>query len=283
MAAPASPDERWAEDATVAAMVTAAQAAIALPIAIGRRRSATRRWMARTAVAAAVLVAGTGTAAAAGALPDTAQSAIARATAHIGLDLPDPRGTVHVVPPPTGLGGTSTGRHDAGRVDDGRVDDARVDDHDEHRAGVDDTIGRRRHRRAATDASTPLGGDDAAESPAVTTPASGPRLDGPAKHGLCTAWDAHRRSGQPEPQGTPFADLEAAAAAAGQSVADFCAPELATAPASTVDAPAETSAPGGARSTEHDPGGEPGGAAGGHPPTRPTHPTHPAKADDRTP
>ena len=81
-------------------MIAAAQAAVVVPM-LGRRRSTTRRWVARTAIVAGVLVVGTGTAAAAGALPDGAQSAIARFTTHIGLDLPDPGAVVHAVPPVT--------------------------------------------------------------------------------------------------------------------------------------------------------------------------------------
>ena len=81
-------------------------AAVHATVDSDRRGSATRRWVARTAIAAGVLIAGTGSAAAAGALPDAAQSAIARATSHIGLVLPDPNATVH--PAPTHPHATST-------------------------------------------------------------------------------------------------------------------------------------------------------------------------------
>jgi len=272
--APASADEGAAEEATVAAMVTAALGAVESD----RHGSATRRWVARTAIAAAVLIAGTGSAAAAGALPDAAQSAIARVTSHVGLVLPDPNATVHPAPTPTHPHATTTS--EPRPTTTSSTPSTTATTAPVATAGTTTTI-------------TVPTAEPAAPAPesSESAGATGPRLDGPAKQGLCTAWDAHRRSGKPDPQGTAFVDLDAAAAAAGQSVADFCAPVLATTPKETkepkepkeptsVEAPPTTAArPAHRKPTATSAAGPTTQPAATHPP----HPTRPAKPDDTTP
>ncbi len=239
-----------------------------------RHGSATRRWVARTAIAAAVLIAGTGSAAAAGALPDAAQSAIARVTSHVGLVLPDPNATVHPAPTPTHPHATTTSEPTP------TYDIEHTFDHRNDSPGG--------HGGTTTTITVPTA-EPAAPAPesSESAGATGPRLDGPAKQGLCTAWDAHRRSGKPDPQGTAFIDLDAAAAAAGQSVADFCAPVLATTPKETKETkePKETEGTDerrrttghrrstGARQADHDISGEPLDAASRHPPATPHPPS----------
>jgi hypothetical protein len=53
--------------------------------------------------------------------------------------------------------------------------------------------------------------------------ATGPDPTGPAKYGLCTAYFAGSPTGQSHKHNAPpFQNLEDAASAANQSVADFC-------------------------------------------------------------
>jgi hypothetical protein len=54
----------------------------------------------------------------------------------------------------------------------------------------------------------------------------GPDATGPAAFGLCTAWTAHQANGA-QPNGVAFDNLDAAAAAAGRTTADYCAAVLA--------------------------------------------------------
>ena len=271
--APATADERAAEETTIAAMV----AALHPTVDTDRRGSPTRRWVARTAIAAGVLIAGTGSAAATGALPDAAQSAIARATSHIGLVLPNPSATVHPTPThPHTTPTTNTTTETSTPSTTATTTPVNI-------AVTTTPITVPTQTSAPTAAVAP-------ETPAATL-ATGPRLDGPAKKGLCTAWDAHRRSGKPEPHGTAFTDLDAAAAAAGQSVADFCAPVLTTAPDTPTQPPSVDTPPAASARPAH---GKPSTTSATSPETRPAathppHPTHPpkptrpAKADENTP
>ena len=59
----------------------------------GRLRRPSRRTAVRLAIVTATLLAGSSAAAATGTLPDAAQSAVSRAAAPLGIDLPDPYGS----------------------------------------------------------------------------------------------------------------------------------------------------------------------------------------------
>jgi hypothetical protein len=260
---PATPEEGAGEAATVAAMIAAHLGSV--PV-LAARRAIRRRWAVRTAIAGGVLFAGTGAVAAAGGLPRAAQSTVARAAAHVGVDLPDPGAPVHpsaqasvitsitsvatgATVPPTDRAPTSSTTTTAAPAGDASATTPSTD---------------------VVDAGPPTA------SPATSVPV-GPDLDGPAKRGLCTAWDAHQRNPQTAPPGQAFDVLEAAAVAAGQSVADFCAPVLAET-ADTTDTqprPSDSHGPG----TSAEPVQPPHPTHPVHPtqPVRPTHPTQPPR------
>jgi hypothetical protein len=260
-AGPATPEEAAGEAATVAAMIAAHLGSA--PVAVMRSASR-RRWAVRTAIAGGVLLTGTGAVAAAGGLPRAAQSTVARAAAQVGVDLPDPGAPVHpsaqasvatvatvaTVPPTDAAAASSTST-----------------------STTDAPTGDASTTTPSTDVVT---AEPPTASPATSVPV-GPDLDGPAKRGLCTAWDAHRRNEQTAPSGQAFAALEAAAAAAGQSVADFCAPVLADTTDTTdaVPGPSDSHGPG----TSAEPVQPPHPTHPVHPtqPVRPPHPTQPPR------
>ena len=87
---PGTPDELASAAQVVDAMArTIAQQPVVVDINDRRRRDVSKT-AARTAIVAAALLVSTSTAAATGNLPDAAQSAVARASSHFGVDLPDP-------------------------------------------------------------------------------------------------------------------------------------------------------------------------------------------------
>jgi hypothetical protein len=79
----------------------------------------------------------------------------------------------------------------------------------------------------------------------------GPDATGPAAFGLCTAWEAHQRSGA-EPNGVAFQNLDAAAAAAGQTTADYCAGVIAEKTAAGSGAGVQTDTAGGNQRAQND-------------------------------
>lgn len=156
-----------------------------------------RRWRRRVqagALATALLLAGTGAAAAADALPASFQSSLASVLHHVGISLPQPTGALSR-PSVTSLDASST----------------------------------------TTTQVTATGSSGTSTS---TTRTPGPRIPGPELFGLCTAWAAHARgagtsagatastsagaTGSWEAS-TAFADLAAAARAAGETVPELCA------------------------------------------------------------
>jgi len=100
---------------------------------------------------------------------------------------------------------------------------------------------------------------DVADEETVSSEATGPDATGPAKYGLCTAYAAHTEHADDTDEAddatptestetpVPFQNLADAAAAAGQSVEDFCADatpgKSASAPGQGDDSPSAT-APG---------------------------------------
>ena len=150
---------------------------------------------------------------------------------------------------------------------------------------------------AASAAAKAAAADDAAETPDSTdsTDGVGPDVNGPAKFGLCTAFEARNKHddttttvatatpiAEPVADGdlpVPFQALTDAATAAGQSVADFCADAVpggtgdnpsATAPGKSGDNPSAT-APGKS-------GDNPSATAPGKPDSNPSA-TAPGKPD----
>ena len=136
----------------------------------------------------------------------------------------------------------------------------------------------------AADAASKVAADDAAETTDSTdsTDGVGPDVNGPAKFGLCTAFEARNKHDDTTTAATatpvaepvaggdlpvPFQALTDAATAAGQSVADFCADAV---PGGTGDSPSAT-APGKS-------GDNPSATAPGKPDSNPSA-TAPGKPD----
>ncbi|MEO5902306.1 MAG: hypothetical protein ABIR68_19540, partial [Ilumatobacteraceae bacterium] len=126
-AGPGTPEELGRQREIVAAMVDAAAARggpVIDEIGLRRKRRGTKLATRAAIVAAGVLV-GASTAAAAGVFPDGAQSAISRATAHVGWNLPNPdstRSTVTTTAMPTN-GGPDGNAGPVGADGPGSIDD----------------------------------------------------------------------------------------------------------------------------------------------------------------
>ena len=96
--------------------------------------------------------------------------------------------------------------------------------------------------------------------------AVGPSATGPAAAGLCTAFTASGQSTQTNGNSTAFRNLEAAAAVAGQTVAQYCA-ALPTSSGSTSDSGGPPSSTPGNASPGSPSSSTPGNASPGSPPS----------------
>jgi hypothetical protein len=217
---PGTADELSSEAQMVDAMTrTIAQQPMVVDIT-GRRRRDISTAAARTAIVAAALLVGTSTAAATGNLPDAAQSAVSRASSHFGVDIPDPnddrRSDEHDSSVPT----TNSAATDTSAAS---TSPAVVDDPSAATiasTGVQPTSGDTTSATLNPNRAVPHSTESPKSPKAAAQP--GPDLTGPAKDGLCRAWAAHD-SDSPAEQSTAMKDLHAAAAAAGQTVEQFCA------------------------------------------------------------
>jgi hypothetical protein len=207
---PGTTGELASEADVVGAMVrTIAQPALVSDLNARRRHSISKP-AARIAIAAAALFVGTSTVAATGNLPDGAQSAFARASSHIGVDIPDPHSDRADSSAPTtspSPGSTVMGAASAVTV------------------AVGDVPGRSEATFSTTANSNPRVADST-DVPPVTNAGVGPDATGPAKQGLCRAWAAHRSDSPANQHSTAMRNLQAAAAAAGLTVDEFCADVL---------------------------------------------------------
>ena len=246
---PGTPEELATEREVVAAMVAATGVAGVPAIDELARHRARRgsKVATRVAIASAVFLVGAGTAAAAGAFPDVAQSAIARAGSHVGLNLPNPHSSRSTSAPTTPTDTTpGDGSSSPSVVEPVGSDPATTSAASTSTTSAPTTV------PSATPASTM----DAPTLPASTTsvstttastpgvPAIGPDGTGPAKDGLCRAWDAHRRNGATNDNSVAMRQLEDAAHAAGMTVEQYCADVLgpsSSAPDPTTDPVVHTS------------------------------------------
>ena len=220
---PGTAEELSSEAVLVGAMVrTIAQPVLVSDIS-ARRRLRISKTAARAAIAAAVVFVGTSTAAATGNLPDPAQSAVSRASSHLGVDIPDPYDER-----------AAGERSGAATTVDPSTTSTVLDDH-----SVTVPVSEVPSTNAATFSTSPGLNPNAPESTDLsalqpvtpeTTGGQGPDANGPAKHGLCRAWAAHRSDSPANQNSTAMRNLQAAAAAAGQTVEEFCADVLGTEP-----------------------------------------------------
>jgi hypothetical protein len=218
---PGTAEELGSEAAVIGAMVrTIAEPALVSDLD-ARRRLVVSKTAARIAIAAAVLFVGTSTAAATGNLPDAAQSAVARVSSHLGVSIPDPedeRATdAHDAAAATSLAGSTTSVNT-----DLSTTSTELEESSTAGAGQDPAVN-------GTPVSTRPGQDPTAQEP-VPTPGQGPDATGPAKQGLCRAWAVHRSDSPANQNSIAMRNLQAAADAAGQTVAEFCADVIGTDP-----------------------------------------------------
>jgi hypothetical protein len=203
-----------------------------------RRRMFTRLMSVKAALAglAMVLAGGTAAAAATGTLPDPAQKGVATALAHVGVSVPNPRSSTHIVATDTTDTTDPTGT-------------------------TDTTVAPTTTTVAGTTATTVVAPDDAK--------GVGPDATGPAKHGLCRAYAAsHQAEKHHKHQPVAFRNLERAAAAAGQTVEEYCtpAPPSDSTTATTVPDTSPTTVAGddGDGTTDNTDGGAPSATTGDH-------------------
>jgi hypothetical protein len=86
------------------------------------------------------------------------------------------------------------------------------------------------------DPTEPGSADSSESSDAPASQGNGPDVGGPAAGGLCTAHAARVANGNTAGGGTAEQDLEAAAAAAGETVDEYCATATASSPTDTAPA-----------------------------------------------
>ena len=164
------------------------------------KRFSSAKHTTKAAIIAGVVLFSTSAAAAAGVLPDGAQSAVARAADHAGLSLPNPDARTNPVP-------------------------------------AVDTTTSTTEAVVEEDTSTTTKKGDAADPAKVADPtadaAVGPDATGPAKAGLCQAWTSHQMThannsannsaNDSANDSVAMKNLQTAADAAGQTVVAFCA------------------------------------------------------------
>jgi hypothetical protein len=214
-----------------------------------RRRHGISKVAVRTAIVAAALFVGTSTVAATGNLPDPAQSAVARATAHLGVDIPDPA-EHHTAPttaptatelasaePPTQVPITDPPATDVPATDASALQPLSIPTSTAppDPASTDSTTTAPPASATSTVSAPDAGMPATTDAPDAAPPETdqrGPDLSGPAKQGLCRAWAAHDGSDADE-HSQAMRNLEAAADAAGQTVAEFCAGTVGTDPSTT--------------------------------------------------
>lgn len=183
-----------------------------------RRRLRATKALTKLAVVAAGVVVGTSAAAATGHLPDGAQSALARVTAHLGIHLTDPNLAVPSTIPPASTGPLPVAVNN---------DQASTGDPVEPEAeaipqpAVTSTLAASTPAGSAITVATPDSLHVPTSEPTSTTAPRGPDADGSAKHGLCNAWRAHQSNGTAV-DSVAMRNLEATAAAAGETVEAFC-------------------------------------------------------------
>ncbi|MCU1359544.1 MAG: hypothetical protein JWN99_833 [Ilumatobacteraceae bacterium] len=218
-------DELSNEAVIVGAMAAALEQA---PIAdIGahrtrRHRLAPSKLVVRSAIVVAGVLVGASTVAATGNLPANAQSAVARATSHLGFDIPDPhrhrdgndRDTL-----PSSTAAPSAAPSTAATSTEPTASTVPATEP----VAAQSTTSAAELSPPATTTAIP-DPDGSAVVPAVVSPVpGGPDPNGPAKKGLCQAWSAHRDDDPADSHSVALQNLVAAAAAAGQTVEQFCA------------------------------------------------------------
>ena len=218
-------EELSCERSLVAAMVSvvASQSQAPLDLDAHRARSGSRRAMSKVAtrvgIGAVVILVGASTAAATGTLPDAAQSALARATSHVGIDLHDPRAHLEDSSPSTT---SPTTAPDPQVTASGGVQSADTS------VVVGSSAGDGAPGAPASSAhtSTPTPTSIAAGATADTSTSGpvpvGPSLDGQALHGLCQAWRSHGDGSRAEQGSVAIDQLQQAATDAAQTVDEFC-------------------------------------------------------------
>jgi uncharacterized membrane protein YgcG len=180
------------------------------------KSSKSSKRLTRAAIVAAGLLCGAGAAAATGNLPDSAQSAVARATAHIGIHLTNPDQKNKSTPVTRPVPGTST----AGQPVTGPRPKT---------PGSETPPSTPNAEPNSASNATPGSKSGSASGSASTVP--GPDANGPAKAGLCQAWTAQQRTGHVNDRSVAMQNLEAAAKAAQQTVEQFCASTTPNSPA----------------------------------------------------
>ncbi|MGD9705866.1 MAG: hypothetical protein AB7Q42_16450 [Acidimicrobiia bacterium] len=154
------------------------------------------------AIAAAVVLSAGTAAAATGSLPDAAQSGISNALSHVGIEIPHP--------------------DDAGDV---LADDEQDEESTTTTTTLADPVDEAVAPAAdvAADSTTTTLDDAPTAAAAATAVPVGPDPNGPARHGLCTAYVASGAATKPNGESVAMRALADAAAAAGQTVEEFCA------------------------------------------------------------
>ena len=222
--------------ASVIAAPSTNVSALASPAARGRLRAT--KALTKLAVVAAGVVVETSAATATGHLPDGAQSALARVTAHIGIHLTDPNLAVPSTIPPARTGPLPVGANNDQVSTDGP---AEPEAEAIPQPGVLATLPATTPASSAITVAIPDSLHVPTSAPTSTTAPRGPDANGSAKHGLCNAWRAHQSNGTAV-DSVAMRNLEATAAAAGETVEAFCDdPAAPAAPAST-DAETATTA-----------------------------------------
>jgi hypothetical protein len=251
---PGTPEELSKVNEIVHAMRAALAETVGVDELATRRARRGTKLVARVAVVMAGVLVGASTAAATGVLPDVAQSAVARATAHVGLNLPNPD---HERANTTSTESSETNSTDRAATDrteasgsapaDGTTPISPPPPERPHNTpntpnpSVTTIISPPTVNGSATTVAATTA-DTSQPSGAATTPL-GPNVTSSAKTGLCQEWAARQRNGTLNLDSVDMRRLAAAAQQVGNTIAHYCStvlPSLSSTPVTASSAPIVT-------------------------------------------